>query len=671
MTDDPYADATGLVERSAAAYAEGVPERPADDGFFGPASVTWRAAGDLSAPVAGLRALLMQALHPLAMAGVDQHSDWREDPVGRLAATSAYLATVSFGEKAAAQRAAARVRRIHEYVRGVDPVTGRPYAARRSRPCCSGCTPRWWSRPSSARHWFGMPLEPADADRYVAEMVVAAELVGVPRDLVPASVAELDRIRRARCAPTWPARRPPASRWPTCSTRPGWATDLAEIWQDIRAGAIGSLPDWACELYGYRARADDRSAQERDPAGARRPRRGLHRRARRPGGEAADRGPGTRRSASMRRRAARASIAGAVALAGLAGRRRRGAAPPGRAVRLQRGAAALQLVARGGARYATSAPRLFAAAGDQRQQLRQDLALETARGCRPDPGGDEGRPDEDRPDGQLRRRRPVAERAADAQPAAGQRPADERRARRRASSRPSSGWRPSGRSRNGIPSRSRPRRSARCTGRSPMTARPSRSRCSTRASPRRSPPTWTTSRCCAGCCGSPRQPRTSTRCWPSSGSASWRSSTTGARRRTRRSSRSYYDGHPTISVPKVIGELSTRRMVTSELAVGARFAELAELAAGRARPGRRDDLPVRLPEPVRGARVQRRPASGQLPVPRRRPGHLPGLRAGQALHRRRAAPADADGAQPVRSERPRGVPALHGDRAASCAPARR
>ncbi len=44
----------------------------------------------------------MQALHPLAMAGVDQHSGWRRDPVGRLAATTAYLATVTFGDRAAA-----------------------------------------------------------------------------------------------------------------------------------------------------------------------------------------------------------------------------------------------------------------------------------------------------------------------------------------------------------------------------------------------------------------------------------------------------------------------------------------------------------------------------------------------------------------------------------------
>ena len=120
---------TGLIERSAAAFGSGMPEGPGDDSFFGPASVTWRVNADLASPVAGLRSLLMQALHPLAMAGVDQHGGWRRDPVGRLAATTAYLTTVTFGDRAAAVRAAVRVRRIHDRVRGVDAVTGQPYAA--------------------------------------------------------------------------------------------------------------------------------------------------------------------------------------------------------------------------------------------------------------------------------------------------------------------------------------------------------------------------------------------------------------------------------------------------------------------------------------------------------------------------------------------------------------
>src|SRR6266487_5814972 len=113
MTAGSYADAAGLVERSAAAYAAAVPVTPEDDGFFGPASVAWRVSADLAAPVAGLRSLLIQALHPLAMAGVDQHSDWRTDPVGRLAATSAYEVTVTFGDRAGARSESTRLNSSH------------------------------------------------------------------------------------------------------------------------------------------------------------------------------------------------------------------------------------------------------------------------------------------------------------------------------------------------------------------------------------------------------------------------------------------------------------------------------------------------------------------------------------------------------------------------------
>jgi uncharacterized protein (DUF2236 family) len=249
MTADSYATAAGLVERSAAAYASGVPEHPADDGFFGPASVTWRISGDLAAPVAGLRALLLQALHPLAMAGVDQHSDWRRDPVGRLAATSAYLAVITFGERAAAERAGARVRRIHERVRGTDHVTGRGYAA--SDPGLL-----LWVHVTlvesgiAARGLFGTPLSPADSDRYAAEMVVAAELVGVPAAQVPASLGAAERYISSvrpelRCTPA------AGESMAYLLDPPGLDPEIAEIWQDVRDGAVGALPAWAREMYGY------------------------------------------------------------------------------------------------------------------------------------------------------------------------------------------------------------------------------------------------------------------------------------------------------------------------------------------------------------------------------------------------------------------------------------
>ena len=186
-----------------------MPTDPADDGFFGPASVTWQLSGDLSSIIAGLRALLVQALHPLAMAGVNEHSDWRRDPVGRLAATSSYLATVSYGDRAAAERAAARVRRIHEHVRGTDPVTGRPYAA--SDPALL-----LWVHATLvestmvACELFGTPLAATDGDRYVAEMAVAGEMVGIPAALVPLDLAGLPTvpvIGAARAAHTGRRRR--------------------------------------------------------------------------------------------------------------------------------------------------------------------------------------------------------------------------------------------------------------------------------------------------------------------------------------------------------------------------------------------------------------------------------------------------------------------------------
>ena len=251
MTADLDAAATGLIERSAAAYVSGVPEDAADDGLFGPASVAWRVSTDLATPVAGLRSLLMQALHPLAMAGVDQHSGWRRDPVGRLAATSAYLVTVTFGERAVAEQAAARVRRIHDHVRGVDAVTGRRYAA--GDPALL-----LWVHAAqvesvlAAGSLVGTALSAADSDRYVAEMVAAAELVGVPRPLVPASVAELERYV-ASVRPGLSCTPAAAESMAYLLDPPGLDEEVAEIWQDVRDAAIAVLPEWARQMYGYDA----------------------------------------------------------------------------------------------------------------------------------------------------------------------------------------------------------------------------------------------------------------------------------------------------------------------------------------------------------------------------------------------------------------------------------
>ena len=244
----------GLFQRAAAAVAACVPVDPADDGFFGPGSVTWRLHADLSVPVSGLRSLLLQALHPLAMAGVDQHSQWRDDPAGRFASTAAYVLTTTYGDRAAARAAAARVRKIHEWVRGVDPVTGKPYEA--GDPALL-----IWVHAAlvesglAAAARYGLALTPSEQDQYVAEMTAAAELVGVPsrpfaEGGAPASVAELD----AYFAAVRPALAASQSTEDTATYllgMPDVEPELAEVWEVLAAAAVATLPGWARALYGF------------------------------------------------------------------------------------------------------------------------------------------------------------------------------------------------------------------------------------------------------------------------------------------------------------------------------------------------------------------------------------------------------------------------------------
>jgi uncharacterized protein (DUF2236 family) len=260
----------GLFSRTAAAFAASVPESPADDGFFGPSSVAWRLHGDLSSPVAGLRSLLLQALHPLAMAGVTQHSRWREDPGSRLASTAAYVITTTYGDRAAARAAAARVRKIHEWVTGTDPVTGKPYAA--NDPALL-----LWVHAGevdsylAAAQLYGTRLSAAEADQYVAEMTATAELIGMPAASfaadsaagsgdsgAPASVAELaayfDAVR-----PSLIASHDASDTAAYLLAAPGIEEDLADIWRVVGAAAVASLPGWAREMYGFGA-ADAGSA---------------------------------------------------------------------------------------------------------------------------------------------------------------------------------------------------------------------------------------------------------------------------------------------------------------------------------------------------------------------------------------------------------------------------
>ena len=221
-------------------------------GFFGPDSVTWRVHSDPTFSVGGLRALLLQALHPLAMAGVVQHSDFREDPWGRLFRTAEYVGVTTYGTTAQAQRAGARVRGIHRKLAGLEPESGTAY--RVDDPALL----RWVhcveveSFLSTAVR-CGLRLSDAERDRYYTEQLVGAALVGLDPATVPASVGQMTTYFRdvqPQLRVTAGAR--DAARfvlWPPMPSLVALGTPARPAWVALAAAAFAMLPRWARRLY--------------------------------------------------------------------------------------------------------------------------------------------------------------------------------------------------------------------------------------------------------------------------------------------------------------------------------------------------------------------------------------------------------------------------------------
>lgn len=169
-----------------------------DPGLFGPGSVSWRVHGDPLMAVGGLRALLLQSLHPVVAHGFGAHSGYREESWSRLIRTADYVALVTFGSSGQVQAAAGHVRRGHANAPFVDPGDGRE--RRIDEPelllwvhCCLVDSMLTVTRRG------GLDVDDAEADRFVAEQVRAGVLLGVDPDDAPTSTAELaayfERVR--------------------------------------------------------------------------------------------------------------------------------------------------------------------------------------------------------------------------------------------------------------------------------------------------------------------------------------------------------------------------------------------------------------------------------------------------------------------------------------------
>lgn len=208
-----------------------------DAGLFGPGSVTWRIHAHPAMLVGGLRALIIHALEPRAMAAVDRYSGFRSDPWGRLRRTSDYVTTTTFGDRAAAEAAGARVRAIHARVRGIDPHSGRSYRADDPELLAWVHNVEVHSFLVAYRSYAGR-VSRRDGDRYVAEMVAAAELVGLSAGQVPSDEAGLRRALRA--APL--AATPEAHEALRLLLVPPLPPAARPLWTVLAAGALALLP---------------------------------------------------------------------------------------------------------------------------------------------------------------------------------------------------------------------------------------------------------------------------------------------------------------------------------------------------------------------------------------------------------------------------------------------
>ncbi len=215
---------------------------------FAPDDPICRVQGHAGMYAGGIRALLLQSLHPLAMAGVGEHSGYRDDPWGRLQRTSEFIAMTTFGPVASAEKLIDRINRVHETVSGTDR-RGRPYSATDPHLL------RWVhvaeidSFLTAHQRYAGSPLTPAEADTYVDQAAYVAGRLGVVDP--PRTVAELrsqltayrpelettpgslDVVRFLLHEPPLPV-----------AARPGF-------WL-LAAGAVEMLPDYAREMLGLR-----------------------------------------------------------------------------------------------------------------------------------------------------------------------------------------------------------------------------------------------------------------------------------------------------------------------------------------------------------------------------------------------------------------------------------
>ncbi|MEU5691393.1 oxygenase MpaB family protein [Actinosynnema sp. NPDC020468] len=221
--------------------------------LLGPGSVTWQLHADPAMWAAGIASLYLQALHPRAVAGVVQNSTFRQDPVGRLRRTAAFVGVVSYGTTDEVEAAAARVRAVHRSLRGRD-AEGRRFRVDDPELLLWVHCAEVHSFATVVRR-AGFRLTDAQVDRYYDEQRLTAGLVGLHPDEVPGSAAAmaeyfagmLPALRRtADSELVYRFLHRPPVRGPLRAAVRAYEPLLGHL-------AYSVLPPWAIALHGHHA----------------------------------------------------------------------------------------------------------------------------------------------------------------------------------------------------------------------------------------------------------------------------------------------------------------------------------------------------------------------------------------------------------------------------------
>jgi uncharacterized protein (DUF2236 family) len=225
-----------------------------DTGLFGPDSVSWRVHRETTVLFGGARAILMQAAHPLVIAGARETRFYARDPWMRLERTLMLTYAITFGTTSEAHRAADRINRVHRHVSGIDPITGKPYDA--FNPdlllwvhACLVESAILYERLTVGR------LSPEERERFHREQMAAAELLGLPRERIPPTVAALEEYVCQVVAGDELTVTDAALRVADLFRNPPPEADWRPVLRRVSRWAFATLPPRLREMYGVRVGA--------------------------------------------------------------------------------------------------------------------------------------------------------------------------------------------------------------------------------------------------------------------------------------------------------------------------------------------------------------------------------------------------------------------------------